>query len=253
TEEWPGNARILEVVDVLSRYSDGRPDCLVVRRDSFGDESSNKNFVNLNRDLRAEAGTLSWEKDLGGPGAPLGLAGTRDSAPLTPAGVPESRENGVCEVCPPPLTVDPDDHVAPGLTGAAFRSTREIRVAFTEAMDFASANNPANYLLLDTAQRSLSVLGVAAAGNRVTLQVEAPDFAETYTLYVKGLTRGDPAPDRAAGSTEGGGGAGPPAAAAPGRAPGRGQSPDPRRHDRRSDARRGGRAVVRRGARPRQR
>lgn len=42
TEEWPGNQRLLEVVDV-----DG--DGLVVVRDSFGDEASNKDRQNLRR------------------------------------------------------------------------------------------------------------------------------------------------------------------------------------------------------------
>src|SRR5207244_13251454 len=47
-EEWPGNARIIQIEDVLTGRPDGQPDCLVIRRDSFGDESTNKNFVNLN-------------------------------------------------------------------------------------------------------------------------------------------------------------------------------------------------------------
>ena len=38
TEEWPGNARILQIDDVLTGAASGQPDCLVVRRDSFGDE-----------------------------------------------------------------------------------------------------------------------------------------------------------------------------------------------------------------------
>jgi hypothetical protein len=200
TEEWPGNARILEIDDVLSRYPDGRPDCLVVRRDVFGDESSNKNFVNLNRDLRADAGTLSWDKDLGGPAKPLALGDTRQGPALTPAGVPEARENGVCQICPAPLTIDPDDNTPPGIVSAAFRSTREVRVTFTEALDFTSANEAANYLILDEGQRALDVLGVAAAGNLVTLQVGAPDFHDQYTIYFKGLTDAsmarNPLPDR---------------------------------------------------------
>jgi hypothetical protein len=201
TEEWPGNARILEIDDLVSRYPDNRPDCLVVRRDSFGDESSNKNFVNLNPGLRGEGGALSWDKDLGGGTTPLKLEDPRTQAPLTPTGIPEARENGVCEVCPAPLTVDPDDHTPPGIVQAAFRSVSEVRVTFTEAMDFATANDPGNYLILDSGQRALGIAGVAAAGNLVTLEVAAPDFRETYTLYARGLTDAsmakNPLPDRA--------------------------------------------------------
>jgi hypothetical protein len=200
TEEWPGNARILEIDDVVSRYPDGRPDCLVVRRDVFGDEASNKNFVNLNRDLRSDAGTLSWDKDLGGPDKPLSLGDTRQEPPLTPVGVPEARENGVCRICPAPLTLDPDDHTPPDIVSAAFRSTREIRLTFTKALDFTSANNSANYLILNDGERALPVAGVAPSGNLVTLQVESPDFQEHYVIYLKGLTDAsmahNPLPDR---------------------------------------------------------
>src|SRR5262249_33820711 len=56
-------------------------------------------------------------------------------------------------------------------------------------------------LILDTGERSLAILGVAAAGNNVTLQVAPPDFSETYTLFLKGLTDAsmarNPLPDRA--------------------------------------------------------
>lgn len=54
SEEWPGNARILEVVD---ESGDG----LVYRRDVFGDEATNKDKANLN--LQG-TGVLDWTTDL---------------------------------------------------------------------------------------------------------------------------------------------------------------------------------------------
>lgn len=58
TEEWPGNQRILEVVDV-----DG--DGYVARFDNFGDEASNKDLGNLNA---RSGGSLDWTEDLNGDG-----------------------------------------------------------------------------------------------------------------------------------------------------------------------------------------
>ena len=110
TEEWPGNARILEVKDILTRHGDGSPDCLVIRRDVFGDEASNKNFVNTNAELKGSGGTLSFFKDLGGaPAAPLAegrfaggleLGDVRLGPPLSPLGMPEAAENGVARAAP---------------------------------------------------------------------------------------------------------------------------------------------------------
>ena len=197
TEEWPGNARILEVKDVLSRHADGHPDCLVVRRDSFGDEASNKNFVNLHTNIKGSGGTLSFDKDLGGAEASkvsagryvggLKLADTHKRAPLTPKGLPEARENGVCDRCPAPLTMSTTDKTPPRLVSAEFTSTSRIKISFSEAMEFTSASTTSNYLILDSSKRALAIKTVAASGVTVSLQVGPPDFGQTYTLYVKGL------------------------------------------------------------------
>jgi hypothetical protein len=60
TEEWPGNSRILEVVD-------DNADGFVYRRDVFQDEATNKDRSNLNT---KGAGTLTWSSDVRGCGAP---------------------------------------------------------------------------------------------------------------------------------------------------------------------------------------
>jgi hypothetical protein len=197
TEEWPGNARLLEVQDVLSRNTDGTPDCLVIRRDVFGDEASNKNFVNLNSKVKATGGTLGFDKDLGGPTASkvregqwvggLNLGDTLETPPLSPEGLPEAAENGACTRCPAPLTLRTDDSVPPELASAEFVSTTRIKAAFSEAMEFASASSPKNYLILDSARRALPIRRVAASGNVVTLEVTGPDFGQIYTLHVKDL------------------------------------------------------------------
>jgi len=58
SEEWPGNSRILEVVDVNG-------DAFVYRRDVFGDEATNKDRSNLHP---ASGGSLTWDEDLHGCG-----------------------------------------------------------------------------------------------------------------------------------------------------------------------------------------
>jgi len=60
SEEWPGNSRILEVVDVNG-------DGFVYKRDVFSDEATNKDFSNLN--LKGN-GTIGWTTDLHGCGIP---------------------------------------------------------------------------------------------------------------------------------------------------------------------------------------
>ena len=197
TEEWPGNARILDVHDVISRSADGTPDCLVIRRDSYGDEASNKNYVNLHGKIKSGGGALSFDQDLGGAPASevadgryvggLELGDIRKEAPLTPAGLPEALENGVCTLCPPPLTMSTDDTVPPGLVSAEFTSTSEVVATFSEALEFTSASATKNYLIVDAAQRALAISSVAASGNRVTLSVAPPDFGQSYTLVVKDL------------------------------------------------------------------
>jgi hypothetical protein len=196
TEEWPGNARILEVDDVLTSHADGSPDCLVIRRDSFGDEASNKNFVNLNPALASAGGALGWDVDLGGPSATPASGGTfigglaltdpENQAPLTPSGVPEARENGVCTRCPAPLVLTASS-TPPVLVSAAFDSTTTVDATFSEGLDFGSAEDPSHYLILDEAQQILPITQVAASGQKVLLTVAGPDFRAHYTLHVQGL------------------------------------------------------------------
>lgn len=61
TEEWPGNSRILELVDVTG-------DEVVVRRDIFGDESTNKDRANSLSPARGGRGSISWDSDANGDG-----------------------------------------------------------------------------------------------------------------------------------------------------------------------------------------
>ena len=56
TEEWPGNSRIIQAED-----TDG--DNVVVRRDYFGDESSNKDKQNSLSPARGGRGTISFDTD----------------------------------------------------------------------------------------------------------------------------------------------------------------------------------------------
>jgi len=60
SEEWPGNSRILEVVD-------DNDDDFVYRHDVFGDEATNKDKSNLNLTGR---GTIDWTTDLHSCGTP---------------------------------------------------------------------------------------------------------------------------------------------------------------------------------------
>lgn len=59
SEEWPGNSRLLEVVDVNG-------DVFVYRRDVFGDEATNKDRANLNN--LHPGGSIDWTTDLHGCG-----------------------------------------------------------------------------------------------------------------------------------------------------------------------------------------
>jgi hypothetical protein len=60
SEEWPGNSRILEVVD-------DNGDNIVWRRDVFGDEATNKDKSNSNQ---SGHGFIDWTTDLHGCGTP---------------------------------------------------------------------------------------------------------------------------------------------------------------------------------------
>lgn len=56
TEEWPGNQRLLEIVDVNG-------DHFVTRYDSFGDETTNKDKANQLLPSRGGTGTVTWDTD----------------------------------------------------------------------------------------------------------------------------------------------------------------------------------------------
>jgi hypothetical protein len=198
TEEWPGNARILQVEDVLTSSASGQPDCLVIRRDSFGDEASNKNFVNLH--ARLGGGDLSYDDDLGGgalvqapdatlvPGGGLPVDGTRSAAPLTPAGIPEARENGACTRCPAPLTVPADDDQPPRLVAASFLGVDETRVVFSEDVDVQSAGLASNWLLVDGDNRAVRVVQSRVQGSAVVLTHERVDPRGPHRVSVKDVT-----------------------------------------------------------------
>ena len=195
TEEWPGNARILQVEDVLTSDPTGKPDCLVIRRDSFGDESSNKNFVNLHASLAG--GSMQFGTDLGGvalmtpadpellPVAGLAVDGLSAQAPLTPAGVPEARENGACQQCPPPVTVPVDDNTVPGVVTARFSSTEQVAILFTEDLDLGSAANRGNYLMVDELDGAIPVRRIEVSGALVTLGTDPVDPRKAYRVFIQ--------------------------------------------------------------------
>ncbi|MCK6552245.1 Ig-like domain-containing protein, partial [Myxococcota bacterium] len=192
TEEWPGNARILEIEDVLSGRPDGEPDCLVVRRDSFGDEASNKNFVNLNGVAKQRGGAVSFDTDLGGEEVPLRasvrvggltLDDVRTRGTLTPRGVPEARENGVCALCPAPLVLDPDDVIAPRLVRADRTAIDRVRVRFSEPMSPDDVRALERWLYVDESGLSVPVLSATPSGTDVLL-VTAPTNPRTPARIV---------------------------------------------------------------------
>jgi hypothetical protein len=65
SEEWPGNSRILEVLDIGGAKGPTMPDGFVYRRDVFSDEATNKDLMNLNANGN---GTVTWTTDLHGCG-----------------------------------------------------------------------------------------------------------------------------------------------------------------------------------------
>jgi hypothetical protein len=206
TEEWPGNARIIQIEDVLTGRPDGEPDCLVVRRDAFGDEASNKNFVNLNAVARARGGSLPYEGDLGGAAAPrvpsglyvggLDPTGPRAAGSLTPAGVPEARENGVCTVCPAPLILDPDDRIAPELLGAERTAVDRVTVHFSEPLAPSEVAGVEHWLYLDDAGRAIAVLEARPSGADVLLRLEPTHPRNPARLRVRDLADASVAANR---------------------------------------------------------
>lgn len=60
SEEWPGNQRILELRDING-------DRMIVRRDLYGDETTNKDKSNLLAPAKGGCGTVLWESELNPP------------------------------------------------------------------------------------------------------------------------------------------------------------------------------------------
>ena len=197
TEEWPGNVRLLRVDDVITSSASGQPDCLVIRRDSFGDESSNKNHVNLNATLNG--GDLTYDDDLGGATIAdvpedgllrtggITLADAQAGALLTPAGISEACENGTCATCPAPLTVSADDHDPPRLVAAELLSNEQTRVTFSEDVDVATAGSLSSYLLVDSSQRTVPLTSVLVTGPTAVLTHAVLDPTAVYALIVKSV------------------------------------------------------------------
>ncbi|MBN2494364.1 MAG: hypothetical protein JXR96_07240 [Deltaproteobacteria bacterium] len=71
TEEWPGNRRILEIVDVNG-------DHLVARHDHFGDEATNKDKKNTLPPAMGGTGTVTWDTDANADGIPDARERPRD-------------------------------------------------------------------------------------------------------------------------------------------------------------------------------
>jgi hypothetical protein len=63
TEEWPGNRRLLEVVDVNG-------DHVVARYDNFADETTNKDVMNRLLPKNGGEGSIDWETDANSDGVP---------------------------------------------------------------------------------------------------------------------------------------------------------------------------------------
>lgn len=197
TEEWPGNARIIQIEDVLTGRPDGEPDCLVIRRDSFGDEATNKNFVNINARAKQRGGTVGFDTDLGGAELPVGPNGLvvgglygpdlREQAPFTPAGVPEARENGICTVCPAPLILDPDDRTPPVLLSAERLSVDRVRARFSEPLNAEDAQAIDHFQYLDDAGRSVEILAARPSGADVLLFVEPTHPRNPASLRARSL------------------------------------------------------------------
>jgi hypothetical protein len=92
SEEWPGNSRILEVVD-------DNGDNIVWRRDVFGDEATNKDRSNLNQ---LGQGTITWTTDLHGCGTPETHENKYDNSAAAHA-----RNQCTCLPLPTPKSVGP--------------------------------------------------------------------------------------------------------------------------------------------------
>ncbi|MEE2904704.1 MAG: Ig-like domain-containing protein [Myxococcota bacterium] len=197
TEEWPGNARILEVEDVLTSRPDGKADCILVRRDAFGDEATNKNFVNLHPVAKKQGGSVSFQTDFGGAEAAEGSDGifiggikledARTKPLLTPAKLPEARENGSCIRCPAPLILDPNDTTPPELVNAERISLTKTVLRFSEPILAADAEDVGRYLYLNDVGQSIRILSAKVSGTDVTLTTVPADSVAPARVKVQSM------------------------------------------------------------------
>ena len=86
------------------------------------------------------------------------------------------------------LTVTPDV-TPPGIAAIQNIGSSALVVTFTEAMETASASNPANYTLDNGA--AVSGVSPGADGLSVTLATSPLTFGTTYTLRVSGAKKDD--------------------------------------------------------------
>jgi hypothetical protein len=101
SEEWPGNSRILEVVD-----DNNPPDHIVWRRDVFGDEATNKDRSNLNLNGN---GTITWTTDLHSCGTPESHENKYDNSAAAGA-----HNQCTCLSLPTPKSVGPINRACTG-------------------------------------------------------------------------------------------------------------------------------------------
>src|SRR5690606_24224889 len=99
-------------------------------------------------------------------------------------------ENGICEICPAPLTVSASDDAAPRLVAGAFLATDRTRATFSEDVDVQSAGSASNYLLVDTtnANAPVPVSAVQVVGASVVLSHAPVDPRRRHRVSVKNVT-----------------------------------------------------------------
>ena len=78
----------------------------------------------------------------------------------------------MCQVCPAPIVLDPDDATPPRLIGATRLSIERVLVRFSEPLNGDDARAVDNYLYLDDAGRAVPILSANPSGADVFLTVE---------------------------------------------------------------------------------
>ena len=189
TEEWPETRASCRSTTSSPALVDGRPDCLVIRRDSFGDEAANKNFTSLADGLSSSGGTLGWDVDLGGLAR---RPARRRTAP--PAG---SHRHDPTRASPPSRRpASPKRGRTASAAAAPRRSSSRSTTTHHHRCSAPPSSPPPRsrcasprpwtspppaiasaYLLVNEALRALPMRSAAPLGDRVRLRVEAPDLA----------------------------------------------------------------------------